>query len=239
MMRHIAWLGAGTVFLALLPPAVEAQYANKDLQSGKQAVHSVLILPAQANVVKSGVKGDETLVKESRVLEVRLASEVASFLAGAGCDVLPSTFSDTSTNQSSDLKYALADLQTRFDRVVGELAWNPKNLRTDQFTMGDEVANFNPGAAADALVFIRGEEVAFTLGQKLLGVLSHTHVPNQTLLLSIAIVDARSGAVLYVDCAAPKVVQKHLKKSFPNHKFQDRGRVYNDTITPFLEPGNL
>jgi len=214
MKRRITFLGAGALFLTLLPPALEAQFTNQDLQNGKKVVHSVLILPAQATAVKSGVNGDETLMEESRALEAGFTSEVASFLTGVGCNVLPSAFNDENLNQNPDRKYALADLQTRFDNVLDQVARNPKDVRTGRFTMGDEVANFNPGAAADALVFVRGEETVFTFGKKILDGLSRTDDPNRVLLLRIAFVDAQSGALLYVDWAAPKIVQRRLKKSF-------------------------
>jgi hypothetical protein len=45
MNRNSVLLAAGTLFLALLPPALEAQIAHSDLQDGKKMVHTVLILP--------------------------------------------------------------------------------------------------------------------------------------------------------------------------------------------------
>jgi hypothetical protein len=207
-------LAAGTLFLALLPPTLGAQIAHTDLQDGKKMVHTVLILPAQARVVKSGVKGTEPLVEESRALEGGLASAVMVALTGVGCNVLPGAFSDESLSQNPDLKYALADLQTRFDKVWDQLARKPKDVRTGRFTMGDDVANFGPGAMADALVFVRGEEAVFTGGRKLLGALAGGYVPSQAVVLRIAIVDAQSGVVLYVDEAPPGIVQKDIEKSF-------------------------
>jgi hypothetical protein len=209
-----ALLGTGALFLAVLPSALQAQVTHQDLLSGKKVVHTVLILPAQANVVKSGVKGNEPLVEESRALETGFTSVVANALTGVGCEVLPNALSDENLNQNPDLKYALSDLQTRFDKEWDQLIRKPKDVRTGRFTMGDDVANFSPGAAADALVFVRGEEAVFTGGRKLLGALSGTYVPNQALQLRIAIVDAQSGAILYADSAPPGIVQKDLEKSF-------------------------
>jgi hypothetical protein len=212
--RYIVSLAAGTLFLALLPSALGAQIAHTDLQDGKKLVHTVLILPAQARVVKSGVKGNEPLVEESRALEGGLTAAVLYALTSAGCNVLPSAFGDESLSQNPDLKYALADLQTRFDKVWDQLAKKPKDVRTGRFTLGDDVANFSPGATADVLVFVRGEEAVFTGGRKLLGALAGGYVPSQAVTLRIALVDAQSGVVLYVDEAPPGIVQKDIEKSF-------------------------
>ena len=214
MNRRIGWVGASALFLAVLPPALEAQLAHPDLQSGKKVVHTVLILPAQANVVKSGVKGNEPLVEQSGALASNFGSWVASDLTRVGCTVLPNGFNDESLNQNPDLKYALSDLQTRFDKVWAELVRKPKDVRTGRYTMGDDVANFSPGAAADALVFVRGDEAVFTGGKKFLGALSGTYIPSQAMQLRIALVDAQSGAILYTDSAPPGVVQKDLEKAF-------------------------
>jgi hypothetical protein len=143
MIRQIRLLAAGALFLSLLPSALRAQFANPDLQSRKKVVHTVLILPGQANVAKSGVKGNEPMVEESRALGAGLTSEVTNFMTGVGCTVPPNSFSDESLDHNPDLKYALADLQDRFDKVWVQVAKKPKDIRTGRYTMGDEVANFS------------------------------------------------------------------------------------------------
>jgi hypothetical protein len=214
MNRQITLLLASALFMALLPRALEAQFANPDLQSHKKVVRAVLILPGQANVVKSGVKGNEPMVEESQALGNGLTAEITDAMTGVGCTVVPNSFTDESLDQNPDLKYALADLQGRFDKVWIQVAKKPKDIRTGRYTMGDEVANFSPGAAADALVFVRGEEAIFTGGKKLLGVLAGAYVPSQAMVMRVAIVDAQSGTVLYVDSGPPGIVQKDLQKSF-------------------------
>jgi hypothetical protein len=86
--------------------------------------------------------------------------------------------------------------------------------------MGDEVANFSPGAVADAMVFVRGDEALYTGGKKFLGALTGAFVPSREAVLRVAIVDAQSGAVLYVDSASPSVIEKDLEKSFKKFGYQ-------------------
>ena len=66
-----------------------AQFAHPDLKSGKIVVHKLLILPAQATVTKSGMKGSEGLVEESRIVENALPGLVSQALANKR---LPSWF---------------------------------------------------------------------------------------------------------------------------------------------------
>jgi hypothetical protein len=214
MNRSFARLALGTMLLTLLPAALPAQFAHSDLQGGKKVIHTVLILPPQATVMKSGVKGNEPMVEESRVLESNLTLQVTSAMSGVGCTVALNPFSEESLNQNPDLKYALADLQTRYDKVWGEVARKPKDVRTGRYTLGDDVANFSPGAAADALVFVRGQEAIFTGGKKFLGAMSGAYLPSEAVGMSIALVDAQSGAVLYVDAGPPGIVWRDLEKSF-------------------------
>lgn len=214
MNRSFSRLAMGFFALVLLPHRVPAQITNGDLQGGKKVIHTVLILPAQAKVTKSGVKGNEPLVEESRVLEANLNNGTATTLTGIGCAVAPNPFTDDNFSQNPDLKYAVADLQSRFDKVWGELARKPKDVKTGRYTLGDEVANFAPAAGADALAFVRGEEAVFTGGRKFLGAMTGTYVPSQAVDMSVALVDSQSGTVLYVDAGPPGIVWTDLEKAF-------------------------
>ena len=73
---------------------------------------------------------------------------------------------------------------------------NPRTCATAGSPRGAEVANFNPGAAADALVFVRAWGVVNTGGQKVLGAIAGVNETDYV-VVNVAIVDSQSGAVLY------------------------------------------
>jgi hypothetical protein len=221
MMKRKGPRVATLLWLVTAAPSLYAQFEHPDLKAGKKTIHNVLILPAHVNVVKSGMKGNETLVEESRGVESALPQLIASALASKGCNVLPNTFSDETLNDNPDLKYALADLQGRFDKLEEQLGRKPKDVRTGRFTLGDDVANFSAGAQADALVFVRGQGVVSTSGKKVFGAV--TGMGAATVVgFSIAIVDAQSGAVLYFAepnawgdfVSKPDRMKKAIEKSF-------------------------
>jgi hypothetical protein len=196
MNKPIVPMGIGLLALTVLLATLHAQFEHPDVKSGKKAIHSVLVLPAEAKIVKSGMKGNEPLVEESHRFELTLTSSVSETMAGRGCTVLPDVFSPAALDANPDLKYALADLQSRYDKLQEQLAKKPKDVRAGRFTLGDEVANFSPSAAADALVFVRGGGVISTTGKALFGAL--TGVGGGSYLGSaISIVDAQTGSILY------------------------------------------
>jgi len=197
MKREGIFRMAGVLFLFALPTTLVAQYQQPDLKSGKKLVKNILILPPEASLMKSGMKGSEPLVAESQALETGLSSIVRQTLSDKGCNMLPDAFSPDALNQDPDLKYALSDLQTRYDKLQVLLKKKPKDVRTGRFSLGDEVANFSPGAAADGLVFVRAKGVVPTTGLKTFVVFTGMGVTYSHLSLDISVVDAQTGAILY------------------------------------------
>jgi hypothetical protein len=196
-MRRIS-IAALLVFLstAFLSTSVWAQFEHPDLKSGKAVVKNVVILPPNVRIVKNGVKAVEEMTQDSRALELALAPLIAGGLNSRHCDVNDKAFSNEALEKDSDLKYAVADLQKKFDEMLPQLERKPKDIRKGRFTLGDDVAKLNPGGTADALVFVRGHGQIVTGGKAFLTAMAHTYTGSFA-VYHIAVVDARSGAVLY------------------------------------------
>jgi hypothetical protein len=197
MNQRVASMGIAIFLMSILPAGLRAQLEHADLKEGKRTIHNVLILPAQASITKSGMKGNEALVEESRGVESALASFVGESLASRGCNVLPDAFTPAILEKNPDLKYALADLQTRYDNLQTQIGKKPKDIRTGRFTLGDDVANFSPSASSDALVFVRAFGVVTTGGKKVFGALTGTGGASSYVVVNISVVDAQTGVVLY------------------------------------------
>src|ERR1041385_1845157 len=196
-MRRIS-IAALLVFLstAFLSTPVWAQVEHPDLQSGKTVVKNVVILPPNVRIVKNGVKAVEEMTQESRALELALAPLIAGGLNSRHCDVNDKVFSNDALEKDSDLKYAVADLQKKFDEMLPQLERKPKDIRKGRFTLGDDVAKLNPGGTADALVFARGHGQIVTGGKAFLTAMAHTYTGSFA-NYEIAVVDARTGNILY------------------------------------------
>jgi hypothetical protein len=225
MKRRFAHAGILLLMIVYSASLARAQFANPDFKSGKVVVHKVLILPPHVNVTKSGMKGNESLIPESRTIEGALPGIIAEAMQAKGCSVLDNLFAPEALEKNQDLKFAVADIQDRFDALHKHISEKPKDVRKGRFTMGDEVANFNPGAAADALVFVRASGVVNTGGKKVLGAIAGVNEADY-ILVDIAIVDSQSGAVLYYGYSAtggnyvehPERMKKPIEVSFREWK---------------------
>jgi hypothetical protein len=210
--------------LFLFPWNLAAQYEHPDLKSGKKIIKNILVLPPSASLLKSGMKGNEPLVAESQALESGLSSVVRETLSGRGCNILQDAFSPAALDQNPDLKYALSDLQTRYDKLQVLLKKKPKDVRAGRYSLGDEVANFSPGTAADALVFVRANGWLVTTGKKAFVALTGVGILYNHVALDISVVDAQSGAILYFAkpgsggdfVGNPDSMKKAIDKSFSN-----------------------
>jgi hypothetical protein len=199
-----------------------AQFEHPDLKGGKTVVKTAMILPPAVKIVKKGVKGNEELTEESRLIENALPSLITSVLQQHQCAVNDKVLAADALEKDADLKYAVADLQKRFDEIFPQLERKPKDVRKGRFTMGDEVAKLNPGGAIDALVFVRGYGQVNTGGKTFLNAMAGVAAYNAS-IYHIVVVDARSGAVLYYGQAlggnpakSPDHSKKALEKSFKN-----------------------
>ena len=183
--------------LYFLPGTLRAQYKYLDPAKDKRVINNVLILPSEATLTKYGMKGGEPMVEESHSLATGISSVVRETLKARGYEVLADAFGSADLDQNPELKYALADLQARYDKLQRLLKKKPKDVRKGRFTLGDEVANFNPGATADALVFVRANGLVETTGLKTFVVLTGMGIPANRVTYEIAVVDAQTGKVLY------------------------------------------
>ena len=197
MKREAIFRMAGIFCLSVLPSTLAAQYQPKDFKTGKKLVKNILILPPEATLMKSGMKGSEPLVAEAQALGSGLSPIVEQILSDKGCNVLPDVFGASVMDQNPDLKYALSDLQTRYDKLQVLVAKKPKDVRTGRFSLGDEVANLSPGIAADGLVFVRAKGFVPTTGLKTFVVFTGMGVTYSHVSLDISVVDAQTGTILY------------------------------------------
>jgi hypothetical protein len=191
---RVTWLAS---LLCILPGTLRAQYKYLESTKDKKVIKNILILPSEATLTKYGLKGGEPMVDESHSLEAGISSVVREAIKARGYNVLPDAFGPADLDQNPDLKYALADLQARYDKLQRLLKKKPKDVRKGRFTLGDEVANFNPGATADALVFVRATGLVETTGMKTFVILTGMGIATNRVVYDIAVVDAQTGAILY------------------------------------------
>ena len=169
---------------------------NAKLASKQVTIHKAVLLPALVEFEKISVKGPEGGVSKGEQIAGSFYSVVSKELSARGVEVFPS-LADLTKDDAT--RYAVADLQARYDSVAVQLRKKPDLIIKGRLTLGDRVEKFELAAdgGADALVFVRGAGLVQTTARKAVsavtfnwfGVVREFHG-------ELAFVDAKTGEVL-------------------------------------------
>lgn len=214
-------LAAIFVIAVLAPLAAHGQFLHPKVTAKQIVIRNVVILPAKVDIVRTGLKGPEGMAAESEELSARVEKTLTEVLA---TQKKINTVSGPAASPDGDAKakYAMADIQAKFDDLLPKIQKKRGDVTKGRFTLGDEVLNLNLDKGADAIVFIRGQGQKLTSGKTAFVILVGG-MPAY-LRLQITIVDARTGDVLLYadpirsgDPTAPtdqlrKMIEKAIKK---------------------------
>jgi hypothetical protein len=201
---------------------VNAQYLHPKVAEKKVTIRNVVILPAKVEIVKESAKGSEMMVAESADISGKVIEAVGQALQQKKIAAVSNSFEPTAMDDSR--KYKLADIQSRYDALLPKLVNKSKDVKKARFTLGDEVMLLNVDRNADALVFIRGQGRVFTKGKTAFSIINIFSMDFPFALITVGIVDARSGEVLAFtkpfsaskvlkdQKALNKMIEKSLKK---------------------------
>jgi hypothetical protein len=173
---------------------VEAQYLHPKIVEKQVTIHNAVILPAKVEITKESAKGSEMMVAESADISGSVTEAVGQALREKKIAVVTNSFDPTAMDESR--KYKLADIQNRYDALLPKLVDKSKDIKKARFTLGDEVMLLNVDKNADALVFIRGQGRVFTKGKTAFSLINIFSFDFPFALITVGIVDARSGEVL-------------------------------------------
>ena len=199
MIRRISYLltAAHLIFSA----SVKGQYVilGPKLKSQEVKVHNLYVLPPIVNMTKQGVKGSEGMGKEEEDAAGTVGTSVSAALKATGLTA-ETPFTEDALKDNNDLKYAVADVQKKFDEIAPQLYKKPKDVRKGRFTLGDMVAALNSKGTADALVMVRSDGVKQTKGKAFMsgGLVGMATSGKATFTTRVALVDAKSGDILYL-----------------------------------------
>ena len=195
MEKRIASISLLLFLLSGRGGIASAQELHPKLKSGEKAIRNVLLLPPKVEIVRQTVKGMEGMIKESQEVEETVIKMVTKVLSEKKINLVNNPFTAQALEANSEVKYALADIQSRYDALLPKLWKEPKDVAKGRFTLGDEVVKLNSDGSPDALLFVRAHGVKPTTGKTMLGALTlRLHVP--LISLSIGLVDSRTGEVL-------------------------------------------
>ncbi len=185
------------VLVASLPSAARAQFLHPKITSKQTTIRNVVVLPAKVNIVRDSMKGPEGMAAESDDLSGRVEKMVAEVLANKKHINTVSAPAPAGEGDPQG-KYAVADIQNKFDDLLPKIIKKRKDVKKGRFSMGDEIVNLNLDPNVDAVIFIRGQGQKLTSGKKAFSLLVGG-MPAY-LRLQIGVVDRHNGEVLlYTD----------------------------------------
>ena len=182
------------IVCCMFAATAEAQYLNPKVAEKKVTIRSAVILPAKVEITKESAKGSEMMVAQSAEISGSVVEAVGQALQQKKISVVPNSFEAASMDDSR--KYQLADIQTRYDALLPKLVDKSKDVKKARFTLGDEVMLLNVHKDADVLVFIRGQGRVFTKGKTAFALINIFDFDFPFTVITVGIVDARSGEVL-------------------------------------------
>jgi hypothetical protein len=170
----------------------EAPHLNQKIADKKISIRKAVLLPAQVSFTKVGGKGYEGGLPAADQIAAVLYSTVSKELSLRGMELSANPLEQAKDDAA---KYSVADLQARYDTVAVQLERKPKRVARGGFTLGDRVAEFEPGAAADVLVFLRGSGQLATPARTVIA-LASMRFPETKFRGEVTFVDAKTGEVL-------------------------------------------
>jgi hypothetical protein len=178
------------VLLGILAPTARAQYPdlNPKLQKGKIAIGSAMVFPPEIEFTKLGMKGPEGMTPEADKLAETLYSALSQELSLRGVKLLL----NPGEPKSDVEKYALANLQAKFDTVHLQLGLRPGGVERGRYSLGDGVSTFVPAKGADGLVFLRGKAIQATPAKAAIS--GYRGWPHFS--ADVTFIDAKTGEVL-------------------------------------------
>jgi hypothetical protein len=194
-------------------------FVHPRLKQKETMIQSVVMLPPIVDMTQTGVKGSQGMGKEAEDTVANFTSGVSSALVDRGIKV-ETPFSEQALQGNEELRYAVADVQKRFDEIATQLYNKHKDVRKGRFSLGDSVAVLNTTGAVDALVIVRATGQKATKSKAFMtgGLLGMALSGNAVFQSRVAFVDAKNGDILflgdYISRGLPK--DKTYEKSFQN-----------------------
>lgn len=195
----LRFLGLMVCWSLVVTTLGQAQELHPRLRSGEFKLRRVLILPPGVAVMQQGIRGTAALDDDTELLMQRLTKAAATALRERGLDVVLDSFTRETLLQDAQLRYELADLQARYDLQAPVIHRDKKAMVRGEFSFGKEVSELNPKDQADALLLLRAYGADPTFAKTAFALLvPFGGTAFSTLYFSLALLDARTGDVVYL-----------------------------------------
>lgn len=167
---------------------------NSRFKSSGTPLRRICVLPAEASLTMTSMKGGEPMTKESEEWSAKVDRTMVDVLSAAGATVV----SDYSSGALSDaVRQAMVEIQQKYRGVSAQMRKNLGEIRDGMATLGDEIALLPCAARADAVTFVDATGSLETKSRKTVGFVSGGIMGFGGMRsdLWIALADAMSGDI--------------------------------------------
>ncbi len=174
--------------------------------------HRVCMTPTDARLVRLGVKGGETLTKESEEWGAKVGAAVRHSIGEAGGE-LTGDLSPDALKGDEETRQSVLKLRQKYENIAHQFLRKPGDVKKGRYTLGDEVALLPCSREADSIAFVDASGSVKTGGRKTVSILAGGFMGVAEAMpkyrIWIGIVDAKNGelkTLLRVDSFGGKFV---------------------------------
>src|ERR1700759_1340357 len=124
------------LFVLLVLP-VHSQLINGKMKAEHRQIRHVCILPPAISLTRSGLKSNDGLPDEAAHVGEAVSAAFAEELKLRGVTVIANPGAGTDAD-----KYALADLQRKYDTISVKLLRKPHGVEKGRYSLGDAVSTW-------------------------------------------------------------------------------------------------
>ncbi len=155
----------------LLALAASACFAQTYSDPKARAIDRVCVLPAEARLVRVGMKGGESLTAESAEWSAKLGNALRHAVVNAGGE-LNGDFSPEALKDDQAARESLLHLRQKYESVSVQMRKKRRGVKSGRYTLGDEVLLLPCAAQADAVAFIDATGTIQTGSRKALSIVT-------------------------------------------------------------------
>ena len=185
-------VSASTAFAQSLPNS--SCWVQHKMSSGSFPVRSACMMPPQGHLFRIGVKGAQSLTRESDAWGVALEYLVVSHLKSDGIAVHSAT-NPLSTGASADeIRSAISQVQEKFDAISPLMRKKPGRIGKAAYTLGDQAGMLPCSENSDILVFVQGAGQVLTDGRTTMTFF--VGGPTEDAVVFVTMADAKTGEIV-------------------------------------------
>lgn len=184
---------AAFLLVTAVSTSCAAATLNPKLAAGEIQIRKVCVMPVEAVMTKSGMKGAEGMARESETWAIQLGDVVTNHLKQSGAEI---TWGPSDAQKADEgVKQTVNEVANKYDTVATQFHKKAGDLKKSRFTLGDEVALLPCSAVADSLLFVHGQATVLTGGKKAFGTLV-AGPSSSSASVRTTFVDSKSGEIL-------------------------------------------